>query len=243
MREPNFFLFRYAPVTTAFSIIDVNYDDVVSEWIEWTKSIQATLDWDVPVGQIDGHLEGKLWKLLPLDGRNRLLTETRDGRVAIFANSRFGDGSSDASVIARNHQAQLWQLVFVADSVSGNLNRIGSTQFNWDDYGTKTDHWVGHKFRSLAAHKESRWEWHEGGEPFPWEELETYKAKRKKERLIPEMVERYCHHFGIELFDPDYYAGRATIVRLIPPNRLANYDPHIVFPQAYPNQGLAQANA
>ena len=93
----------------------------------------------------------------------------------------------------------------------------GSTQFNYYD-GTRAEKVVSatgwhYKVpgRSVLAHRESRWEFEEWGEPFPFEELEQYQARRIKDRLTPEMVERYCSHFGIDLFNPDFYSGRACI--------------------------------
>jgi hypothetical protein len=168
------------------------------------------------IQRFDGQLGEKLDALLPLDGMSHLMTETRGGRIAIFSNHfKGGDGSSDANYLARHFERQRVRVVMVKDNIKG-AGTTGSTQFDWKDYGTTTDHWVGHKFRGVAAHKESRWEWDEGGDPFPWEETETYKEKRIKDRLTPDMVERYCKHLGIDLFDPDYYSGRAIIVRLKP---------------------------
>lgn len=51
------------------------------------------------------------------------------------------------------------------------------------------------------------------GDPFPFEEVGQYQARRIKDRLTPEMVERYCSHFGIDLFNPDFYSGRACIFK------------------------------
>ena len=82
--------------------------------------------------------------------------------------------------------------------------------------------------RAIAAHKESRWEFSANGEPLPFEETEQYQAKRIKDRLTFEMVERYCRHLGIELFDPEFYAGDAYIIHSYSP-------PSTVFTPEYPN--------
>ena len=234
MRDPDFFLKRYAPVTTSFSIVSASFDEVLDHWLAWHRRTWEPYGFNIPDQRFNQALDSKLDTLLPLDRMARLITETRDGRIAIFANYRTGsDGSPDADYLADYYKRQRVRVVMVKDDIRG-TGTIGSTQFDWIDCGAKIDHWMGHKFRSVAAHKEGRWEWHENGEPFPWEETETYKEKRIKDRLTPEMVERYCSQFGIDLFDPDYYAGRAVLVRLKPPARAG--DPGFAEIEHYPNQ-------
>lgn len=236
MRDPEFFLHRYAPVTTAFSLVDIAYDDVVVHWVDWLKSLERMGGWDAPIENVNCKLTEKLELLLPLDGQKRLLTETADGRVAFLVNMPHGDGSSDAAHMATVFKRVRVSVTLVKDGKTGTLTRIGATHFLWEDYGNnRSQKPGGQKRRHLGAHKESRWEWYEGGDPFPWEEFETYKEKRIKHRLTPEMVERYCGHLGIDLFDPDYYAGRATLITLRPTSMLVNYDPGRAYPQFYPN--------
>lgn len=229
MRDPEFFLQRYAPVTTAFSIVDISYDEVLPFWIDWTTNLQKMLKWSAPVEHIACSLTEKLDLLLPLDGQKRLLTETADGKIAVFSNMPHGDGSSDAAYLAAVFKKVRIMVTMTTPGMVGEVEKLGSTQFGWEDYGNNVRQKPGgQKHRSISAHKESRWEWHEGGDPFPWEEFETYKERRIKDRMTPEMVERYCRHFGIELFDPDYYAGRATLI---------SFHPMLdrPYPQSYPN--------
>jgi hypothetical protein len=40
----------------------------------------------------------------------------------------------------------------------------------------------------------------ESGDRFPFEEVERYTLRRKRDRFTREMLARYLHHFGIELF-------------------------------------------
>jgi hypothetical protein len=214
--------------------VNICFDEVVDHWLAWHRNIWGMDEFKILIQNTDGGLALKLDQLLPLDMNMRLMSEISDGRIAIFANFYHGgDGSPDANYLAHNFARERTRVVMAKDE-SNRGGPIGSTQFDWIDYGAKTDHWVGYKYRSIAAHKESRWEWHEGGDAFPWEETETYKAKRIKDRLTPDMVERYCLHLGIDLFDPDYYGGRGVIVRLAPPP--ARDDPRMQNIARYPNQ-------
>lgn len=95
--------------------------------------------------------------------------------------------------------------------------KLGSTQFSYSDGSrakkivSETGYYYEVLGHYIAAHRESRWEFVEQGEPFPFEEVEQYQARRIKDRLTPEMVERYCGHLGIALFNPDFYSGRACV--------------------------------
>lgn len=216
MRDPEFFLVKYVPVTTGFSIVGARLDEVVDHWITWQRGIWEMNGFKMPVQHIDGPLSDKLDALLPLDSWARLMTQTRDGRIAIFANFGQYDGSSDAPYLANYFKRDVLRVAMTKSRKWRDTNLTESTQFGWQDYGTKTDHWVGHKFRGISATKEDRWTWHEGGTPFPWEETEAYTAKRIKDRFTPEMLERYAKHMGVDLLDPEYYSGRAVITRLKP---------------------------
>jgi hypothetical protein len=235
MRDPEFFLFKYAPVTTSFSIIGTHLDMVLDFWIGWHRSIWQRNDWKMPLIPIQGSFSDKLDALLPLDRQARLLTETADGRLAVFCNFSQTNGSTDADYLAHSFKLEKIDFTLAKDGNNGAISGIGSTQMNWVDYNSDViDGWRYTRSRYIAAHKESRWEWHESGTPFPWEETEAYTAKRIKDRLTPEMVERYAKHMGIDLFDPDYYSGRAVIVRIAP--LPAADDPAMALISHYPNQ-------
>lgn len=68
------------------------------------------------------------------------------------------------------------------------------------------------KVRYVYALRESRWEFREYGERLPFEEVENYTARKIRDRLTLPMLERYCHHFGIRLLDPDFYSGDGYII-------------------------------
>ena len=65
--------------------------------------------------------------------------------------------------------------------------------------------------RAVVAHRESRWEFHESGEPFPFEQVGKYTERRIKDRLSFEMVGDYCQHLGIRLYDPDAYEAGCIV--------------------------------
>jgi hypothetical protein len=55
--------------------------------------------------------------------------------------------------------------------------------------------------RSIAAMDDGgRWIFEERGEPYPFEQVERYSARRKRDRFTGEMLRHYLRHFGVELF-------------------------------------------
>jgi hypothetical protein len=64
--------------------------------------------------------------------------------------------------------------------------------------------------RSIAAANDDGWVFEESGERFPFEEVERYTSRRKRDRFTREMLARYLHHFGIELFTHAFLCVDAT---------------------------------
>jgi len=52
------------------------------------------------------------------------------------------------------------------------------------------------------------------GEQQVFENPERYKAHRIAEPFTPEMLEKYCAYLGIRLFDENFYAGKALVVKM-----------------------------
>ena len=191
----------------------------------YQRKIELSKQWPSrsPVTQIETGraLEEKLHQLLPLNsaGNRTLVCETKSNWSVYVTNEISGaDIHSQPSYITKTLRIKSVAVTLVADT----KDQPGSTQFVYRD-GTQTKEIIAPQgsysefpSRSLAAHKESKWEFHEHGEPLPFEDLERYKEKRIKDRLTFDMVERYCAEFGISLFDPDFYSGYGRIIESKP---------------------------
>ena len=64
--------------------------------------------------------------------------------------------------------------------------------------------------RSIAALDDDGWVFEESGERFTFEEVERYTLRPKRDRFTREMLARYLHYFGIELFTDDFLYVDAT---------------------------------
>ena len=215
MRDPDFFLYRYAPTTNSMAFFNIPYDELVDFIVQWERERDKYREVPVQKTDIGGTWEQRLNSLLPLNRSKVMISETQSQWCAYVDNGMRGtDIYSDPSYLCQRLGVHEVAITMVRD-----IPKIkpGSTQFSYSD-GSKakkivseTGYYYEVPGRYIAAHRESRWEFVEQGEPFPFEEVEQYQARRIKDRLTPEMVERYCGHLGIDLFNPDFYSGRACI--------------------------------
>jgi hypothetical protein len=215
MRDPEFFLERFVPVTTGFAFLEFPFRRLCDAMLEREKAVNAMwgFPFKVKAERIRAPLDQKLEHLLPLTvpvPTRLLLIETRSDWVAWLENkARSPDPGSQPRYMGRQLRARRLSLMISQEIPDQN---IGSTQFIFED-----DTRAPALTRTIAAHKESRWEFSEHGPRLPFEEVEAYSARRIKDRLTPEMVERYCGHFGIELFDPDFYDGEGFLIHSYAP--------------------------
>ncbi|VTX86316.1 Uncharacterised protein [Neisseria subflava] len=102
-----------------------------------------------------------------------------------------------------------------------NISLYLSPNFKKDEFGAVMFHWQNgtHKIseyavesRTIMVHKEtSKTTFEQSGKPFEFENLASYEKRIKKERLTVDMVAEYCKHFNIDLFNLDFYKGRAAL--------------------------------
>jgi hypothetical protein len=57
-----------------------------------------------------------------------------------------------------------------------------------------------------------KWEFDEIGDRLPFEEAETYKAKRIRDRFPVELLARYLKHLSLDPFDEQFYCPQAVLV-------------------------------
>ncbi|MBH5330221.1 hypothetical protein H9Q10_11160 [Eikenella sp. S3360] len=219
MRDPEFFLHRYAPTTTTLAFLEVPYAELVDFIVQWERKRDIVNEYPTPTRKIDigGTWEERLNSLLPLNRSKVMVSETQSNWCVYVNNSPNGtDLNADPPYLCEKLGVREIAVTLVRDIPQ---IKPGSTQFLYED-GTRPEKvlsatgtgWRNQfPYRYIAAHHESRWEFEERGDPLPFEEFEQYQARRIKDRLTPEMVERYCSHFGIDLFNPDFYRGRACV--------------------------------
>jgi hypothetical protein len=209
MRDLGFFQHRFAPVSTSIAFVNVAIDDIVPWWFTRFYNLDKEPGWTVTLNEVHGSLDDKLVALLPLNSRKNLVTETSNGGVAYFSNHPASPSVESEPL----YWCEIFKkrLIWISCKNVKPTDPVGSVQFNFSDHSRSPQH-----NRGVAAYKDNRWNFFQFGAPLPFEDLEAYKAKKKKDRLTPEMVERYCQQFLIDPYDPDFYQGKGYIINLRP---------------------------
>ena len=95
------------------------------------------------------------------------------------------------------------RVVAVPHTLRGDKGRYGAVMLTV--YGPNQV--TGPKYlRVLAAMNDGgRWVFEASGEPFPFEKLEHYQARRVRDRFTFDMLKDYLHHLGLSPFDEHFY--------------------------------------
>ncbi|WP_146209611.1 hypothetical protein [Vitiosangium sp. GDMCC 1.1324] len=56
-----------------------------------------------------------------------------------------------------------------------------------------------------ASNDGGHWVFDQSGEPFPFEKLEQYQARRVRDRFTFDMLKDYLRHLGLSPFEEDFY--------------------------------------
>jgi hypothetical protein len=66
--------------------------------------------------------------------------------------------------------------------------------------------------RALALVWEGRRTFEAYGDPLPFEETDRYKHRLRRERLTPDVLQRYCAHLGLFPHDPSFYGETGYLI-------------------------------
>jgi hypothetical protein len=72
-------------------------------------------------------------------------------------------------------------------------------------YGPRQTDWLNYLRTIYAMNDGGRWVFGQSGEPFPFEKLERYQARKVRDRFTFDMLEEYLHHLGLSPFREDFY--------------------------------------
>lgn len=67
--------------------------------------------------------------------------------------------------------------------------------------------------RQVMCHKESGWEFHQSGEPLPFEDRQAYARPKKRERLTAELMRSYGKAMNLPFWDAAAYDDEVVLLR------------------------------
>lgn len=199
---------RWAPITSEMGFLEARAEHAARDFAAWHTGLMTPRSIVVDVRPIFGTLEQALSALLPITGpevQRELFLPTRSPWTAYVEN---GWGGTDASS-AMGHMAlrlgcRSLRVVAVPHTYRKGQGRYGAVMLEM--YGPQINAQYNNYIRALGASNDGgRWVFDQSGEPFPFENLEQYQARRVKDRFTFDMLKDYLRHLGLSPFEEDFY--------------------------------------
>ncbi len=204
---------QLAPLTFSWAFLEAPLDVVVASVKQWREGYGRRL----AISSHKGEVARLLLHLAPLaNTRNReLFIGTNSGWTAYFDNDRNGgDVFTPASYLPKAFGMRGVAVSAAPNTMKSNRKDARGIYggVRMSVYATR-DIKYHNCLRSIAALNDGgKWVFHADGEVQSWEEPGRYQAKRIADRFTPELLETYCRHFGLNIFEPAFYGPDAVLI-------------------------------
>jgi hypothetical protein len=218
---------RLSPITRSFGMVETETNDLVDCFMSWQYEINEGKRRSgrsrFKMNQVSGSLEEVLLNLLPLGvhADRYLFLPTKSNWTAFFENHFRGTDPSPIHYLARRCNCRTIWIVATSFIMKKQESRgfEGALILEFsgpEDTGTTNLN----VFRSIRLEKDiGKWSFTLTGTPFPFETLDMYEKRNKKDRFTPEMMNAYLLQLGIDAFHEEFYlppGTKATLIREIP---------------------------
>lgn len=188
-------LAKWHPVTHDFGLIHAPIEQMLSTF----RALHASIGMEYVRTDITSSLANAFESLLPLANSKmrRLFVQTHSEWVACFQN---GIQGSDPFPAMSTLSVQMGVLAMRVCSTP-NGARYPATM--WEVYAPESlggQPPLGYRRSIAAANDGGHWVFDDSGERFPFEQVQRYSEKRKRDRFTRDMLQEYLRHFGVELF-------------------------------------------
>jgi hypothetical protein len=210
---------RWAPVTSTMGFLELGAEQAAQAFATWHRELMTPRGISVEVLPVTGTLEQALSSLLPLtsgETQRHLFIPTHSAWTAYVENGWTGtDAASPMRVMARRLGIRCLRVVAVPHTLRKHQGgRYGAVML--DVYGPKQPGKLHNYVRALGASNDGgRWVFDQEGEPFPFEQVERYQARRVRDRFTFEMLKDYLRHLGLAPFEEDFYMPPGSCAWLI----------------------------
>ena len=209
---------RWAPITSDMGFLEARAEYAAQAFATWQRGLMEPRGITVTVQQVSGTLEQALSSLLPLTDAERqryLFIPTRSAWTAFFDNGWAGtDAMNIMSYMARRLGCRGLRVAAVPHTLKKDKGRYGIIALAM--YGPQPKAWLNNSVRAVtAANDGGRWVFDQFGEPWPFEKLEQYQARRTRDRFTFDMLKDYLRHLGLSPFEEDFYLPEGTRAWLV----------------------------
>lgn len=211
---------RWAPVTSEMGFLELGAEQAAQAFATWQRGLVTSQGNTIEVLPISGTLEQVLSSLLPLDGgetQRDLFIATRSAWTAYVSSQWTGtDAASPISYMARRLSTRGLRVVAVPHTLrKDGGGRYGGVML--DVFGPEQPGKIHNYVRAIeVANDGGHWVFEQEGEPFAFEQVERYQARRVRDRFTFEMLKDYLRHLGLSPFEEDFYmppGSRAWLIQ------------------------------
>jgi hypothetical protein len=203
---------QYRPMTDTICLLECSAKRAAEAFHEWRVRTYARDGRKLHIQPIQRpNLETALDELLPLVTRtNRwLFLDTTSEWCAYFANWWVGTDSTPVAPLAGKRCG--CRGIRATSTPNIPMKKVGNEWFG--NYGAEIlevyrSGWteIGNTERSICAMNDGgRWSFDTYGEPYDFENIEAYAAKRKRDRFTHNMLDSYLRHLGIDAYNGSFY--------------------------------------
>jgi len=208
---------RWAPVTSEMGFLEASAEHAARAFAAWEAGVLSSRGITAQVRPVSGSLEQALSVLLPLTDAERqryLFMPTRSPWTAYLDNGWRGtEAWGPMSYMARTLGCRGLRVVAVPHTLRKDKGRYGAVML--EVYGPHKTDWLNYLRTLYAANDGGRWVFGQSGEPFPFEKLEQYQARRVRDRFTFDMLKEYLHHLGLSPFEEDFYLPEGSSAWLV----------------------------
>ncbi len=205
------------PSLREMGFLETDAEHAARAFAAWQAGLQAPRGIAVEVRPVSGSLEQALSSLLPMtspETRRYLFIPTRSPWTAYVENGWGGtDAASAMSYMARTLGCRGMRVVAVPHTLRKDKGRYGAVML--EVYGPHRTAWLNYVRTLGASNDGGRWVFDQSGEPFPFEKLEQYQARRVRDRFTFDMLKEYLRHLGLSPFEEDFYLPQGTPAWLV----------------------------
>lgn len=208
---------RWAPVTSEEGFLESRAEHAAHAFATWQRELMEPRGITVELQPVSGTLEEALSHLLPLNAERQryLFMPTRSAWTAYFDNGWAGtDAMSAMGYMARRLGCRSLRVAAVPHTLKKDKGRYGIIALGM--YGPQLNAWHNNSIRAVtAANDGGRWVFDQFGEPFPFERVDQYQARRVRDRFTFDMLKDYLRHLGLSPFEEDFYLPQGASAWLV----------------------------
>jgi hypothetical protein len=194
----------FAPITFSWGFLQAPLETVKDAMIQWHSSL-GRKETCTPINDA---LPKALLNLDPLSmpPHKELLFSTQSTWTAYSNNSILGTDTAGIGYLAQ--RIKCWGVsVDCAPNTSKSYGAVGFTLF-----APEKREWLNEERSILAMNDGGRWTFFTRGEALPFEQTECYEKKKIADRFTFEMLEEYCKHYEIDVFNSEFYGSQGYLI-------------------------------